>query len=85
MENLKERIMRTKPSIDNSQQVYMLGDSSIESCPPLHKSPFQWMDTDSLAWRAIVDYVLAHQDDIINNINDFETLKPVLDHFNRYC
>jgi len=35
------------------------------------------------AWNAICDYVLAHKEDIESGINDFETLKPVWDFFNR--
>jgi len=35
------------------------------------------------AWNAICDYVLAHKEDIESNVNDFETLKPVWDFFNR--
>lgn len=47
------------------------------------KIPFSWIDTNSPEWRAIVDYVLGHEDDINDDINDFGTLKPVLDHLNR--
>lgn len=36
-------------------------------------------------WSAICEYVLAHTSDIDSDINDFGTLKPVLDYFNRNC
>lgn len=35
------------------------------------------------AWSAICDYTLTHKEDIESGINDFETLKPVWDFFNR--
>jgi len=37
----------------------------------------------SEAWCAICDYVLEHKDDIGYSINDFGTLKPVLEFFYR--
>jgi len=49
------------------------------------ESPFPWMYTSSPAWSAIVEYVIDHQEDIEIGINDFSTLRPVLDHFNRNC
>jgi len=36
-------------------------------------------------WSAITTYVLAHRSDIELDINDFGTLKPVSDFFNRSC
>ena len=48
-----------------------------------HSSPFPWMDTNSLSWLSIVDYVLLHEEDIELNVDSFGTLKPVLDFFNR--
>lgn len=59
--------------------------AGFEKVEQKYDSSFQWMDTDSPAWSAIVEYVLDHKDDIENGINDFETLKPVLDFFNRNC
>jgi len=47
------------------------------------RSPFPWMETNSPAWGAIVEYVTSHSSDIENSINDFGELKPVLDFFNR--
>jgi len=35
------------------------------------------------AWSAIVEYVTDHDDDIELGINDFATLRPVLEFFNR--
>lgn len=47
------------------------------------QSPFPWMDTNSDAWKAIVKYVTYHDDDIERGIDDFATLRPVLEHFSR--
>ncbi len=33
----------------DNQQLYIFGDTAIESCPPLHESPFEWMGTKSPA------------------------------------
>mgnify|MGYP003639762092 CR=1 FL=1 len=40
-------------------------------------------DTQSPEWSCIVKYITDHVDDIESNINDFDTLKPMLDYFNR--
>ena len=45
--------------------------------------PFPWMDTNSPAWSAIVKYVLDHKDEIEFGVSDFDTLKPVMEFFNR--
>jgi hypothetical protein len=37
---------------------------------------------NSDAWSSIVDYVLSHRRDIESDINDFGTLRPMLDFFN---
>jgi prevent-host-death family protein len=47
------------------------------------ESPFSFMDTNSPAWSAICEYTLDHRDDIEIGINDFGTLRPVLDFFSR--
>jgi len=47
------------------------------------QSPFSWMDTNSPEWSAIVEYVTDHDEDIEIGINDFATLRPVLNFFNR--
>lgn len=49
------------------------------------ENPFPWMDTNSPVWSAIVTYVLDHQAEIEFGVSDFETLKPVLEFFNRNC
>ena len=54
----------------------------IETIKPI-ESPFLFMDSQSTAWMAIVDYVLRHEDEIKADIDDYSTLKPVLDFFNR--
>ena len=36
-------------------------------------------------WGSMVNYILAHQFDIEGDINDFGSLKPVLDFFSRNC
>ena len=33
----------------------------------------------------MVEYILAHQSDIENSVNDFGNLKPVLEYFSRNC
>ena len=38
--------------------------------------------TQSPEWSCIVKYITDHVDDIESNINDFDTLKPMLDYFN---
>lgn len=44
---------------------------------------FPFVDGFRPAWSAIVEYTLNHQDDIKEDINDFGTLEPVIEFFNR--
>lgn len=46
------------------------------------ESPFQWMETNSEAWGAIVEYVLSNRGEIEEGVDDFGVLMPVLNHFN---
>jgi hypothetical protein len=41
------------------------------------------MPVNSEAWSAIVEYINNHRDDIKAGTNDFKTLRPVLEFFNR--
>lgn len=45
--------------------------------------PYVALPIDGHVWAAIVDYTLAHKDDIENDINDFGYLRPVLEYFYR--
>ena len=39
-------------------------------------------DTQGAEWSCIVKYITGHIDDIESSVNDFDTLKPMLDYFN---
>ena len=45
------------------------------------ESPFPFMDSQSPAWMAIVEYVLCHEDEIKADVDDYATLEPTLDFF----
>lgn len=47
------------------------------------KKPQVCFDVDSPEWSCIVNFVLGHKEDIINDINDYGGLGLVLDFFNR--
>ncbi len=43
------------------------------------------LDVNGAEWQAIVGYVINHQIDIEQCINDYGDLQPLLDYFNRDC
>jgi len=86
------RAMLNGEEVKNKAKIALLpmlswGDSEVEFITDYkvtknHKSPFPWMDTNSSAWSAIVEYVLDYKKEIEMGEGGFVILKPVLDHFN---
>ena len=88
-------MVRTDLAIDNSGE-YKRGDdecyyrnASMEVDYKVTKKEVESnayqviLDTQGLEFSCIVKYITNHIDDIEQGVNDFDTLKPMLDYFNR--